>query len=31
MSGMGHAIGAQYAELFCVARTVVVRNLFDLD
>ena len=31
MSGMGRAIGAQYAEGFCVERTVGVRNLFDLD
>jgi len=30
MSGMGRAIGAQYAEGFCVERTVGVDNLFDL-
>lgn len=30
MSGFGRAIGAQYAEGFCVERTVGVDNLFDL-
>lgn len=30
MSGLGRAIGAQYAEGFCVERTLGVDNLFDL-
>ena len=30
MSGLGRAIGAQYAEGFCVERTPGVENLFDL-
>jgi bacillithiol biosynthesis deacetylase BshB1 len=30
MSGLGRAIGAQYAEGFCVERTIGVDNLFDL-
>jgi N-acetylglucosamine malate deacetylase 1 len=31
MSGLGRAIGAKYAEGFCVERTIGVKDLFDLS